>query len=151
MLKKLQDFLDDNKVKYQILTHSVAYTAQEIAALQHVPGRLMAKVVILKHNGRPLMTVLPATRRINLSRLQEVLGEKARLETEEEFGSLFPGCEVGAEPPFGNLFNVDVLVDASLSENEEIIFNAGTHRETVRMGYKDFDRLVHPKVAAFAD
>lgn len=150
MLRKLQEYLDANQVKYQVLTHSEAYTAQEIAALQHVPGRQMAKVVMVKKDGIPIMTVLPASHRINFARLQEVLGGRVELETEKEFRDLFPGCETGAEPPFGNLFNLEVWADTSLAEGEEIVFNAGTHRQTVRMRYEDFARLVKPRMATFA-
>ncbi len=150
MLKKLQEFLDAHQVKYQLLAHSEAYTAQEIAALQHVPGKQMAKVVMVKKEGKPVMTVLPASHRIHFGRLQEVLGGRVELEREEEFRDLFPGCETGAEPPFGNLFNLEVWVDVSLTEDEEIVFNAGNHRQTVRMRYEDFARLVKPRVAAFA-
>jgi Ala-tRNA(Pro) deacylase len=150
MLKKLEGLLDQNQIKYQSLTHSLAYTAQEIAALQHVPGKQMAKVVMVKKNGVPVMTVLPAPFRIDFSLLEKALGEKVEMETEREFADLFPGCEVGAEPPFGNLFNVEEMVDSTLADNEDIVFNAGNHRETVRMKYKDFERLVHPKVGAFA-
>jgi Ala-tRNA(Pro) deacylase len=110
----------------------------------------MAKVVMVKKNGVPVMTVLPAPFRIDFSLLEKALGEKVEMETEREFADLFPGCEVGAEPPFGNLFNVEEMVDSTLAENEDIVFNAGNHRETVRMKYKDFERLVHPKVGAFA-
>lgn len=150
MLRKLQEYLDANQVKYQVLTHSEAYTAQEIAALQHVPGRQMAKVVMVKKDGAPIMTLLPASHRINFARLQEVLGGRVELETEKEFRDLFPGCETGAEPPFGNLFNLEVWADTSLAEGEEIVFNAGTHRQTVRMRYEDFARLVKPRMATFA-
>ncbi len=151
ILKKLQEYLDDNKVKYQVLTHSIAYTAQEIAALQHVPGKQMAKVVMLKKDGKPFMAVLPATHRVSFSRLQEVLGEKVEMETEEEFRDLFPGCETGAEPPFGNLFNLETWVDTSLTKNKEIVFNAGNHRQTVRLAYEDYARLVKPRIATFAE
>ena len=151
ILGKLQEYLDRNSVRYQVLTHSEAYTAQEIAELQHVPGRQMAKVVMLKSGDRPFMAVLPAAERISFARLREVVGEQVAMETESEFSALFPGCETGAEPPFGNLFGLDVWADASLAKNDEIVFNAGTHRQTVRMQYADFERLVKPRVAAFAE
>ncbi len=150
MLKILEGYLNENKVKYQTQTHSVAYTAQEIAALEHVPGRQMAKVVMIKKDNKPIMAVLPASHRVDFPHLQEVLGGRVELETEKEFSNLFPGCEAGAEPPFGNLFDVEEWVDSSLAENEEIVFNAGTHRETVRMRYDDFAQLVKPRVASFA-
>ncbi len=149
-LTSLREYLESNKVKYLVLSHSEAFTAQEIAAVQHVPGKEMVKVVMVKKDGKPIMTVLPASHRIDFSGLQRALGGKVELETEQEFRDLFPGCETGAEPPFGNLFNMDVWVDTSLTEDEEIVFNAGNHRQTVRMRYEDFARLVKPRVSAFA-
>jgi Ala-tRNA(Pro) deacylase len=149
ILRKLVDFLDSHRIRYQVLTHSEAYTAQEVAALQHVPGKQMAKVVMVMSGGQPLMTVLPASRRLDLRRLRELVGGDVRLETESEFAHLFPGCETGAEPPFGNLFGVEVLVDQELADNDEIVMNAGTHYQTVRMSYADFARLVQPRVADF--
>lgn len=151
ILQQLQEYLDKHAIQYQTLTHSTAYTAQEIAALQHVPGKQMAKVVMVKKDdGTPLMLVLPASYQVDFSKLQEVLGTNAELEQEREFRELFPECETGAEPPFGNLFNLDTLVDAALAEDEEIVFNAGSHWQTVRLRYEDFARLVQPRVASFA-
>jgi Ala-tRNA(Pro) deacylase len=150
MLKTLETYLNQNKVKYQVLSHSVAYTAQEIAALEHVPGRKMAKVVMVKKDGRSVMAVLPSIYRVDLERLNKILGGTVELETEREFKGLFSGCETGAEPPFGNLFDVDVWVDTTLTENDDIVFNAGTHKDTVRMRYEDFARLVKPTVAEFS-
>lgn len=150
MLKELASFLDENKVGYETIPHSLAYTSQEIAALEHVPGHQMAKVVMIKKDGRPIMTVLPADYRVDLDRLETIMNGKVELEMEKEFKDFFPGCDPGAEPPFGNLFDLDVWVDTSLTENKEIVFNAGTHYETVRMRYDDFSRLVKPYVATFA-
>jgi Ala-tRNA(Pro) deacylase len=150
MLKKLQEFMDENKIKYQTLTHSTAYTAQEIAALQHIPGRQMAKVVMVKVGGKLIMTVLPATHHVDLARLEKLLGDRVELATEKQFRGFFPGCEAGGEPPFGNLFNIEVWVDLSLTKSNEIVFNAGNHRQTIRMRYEDYARLVTPKVATFA-
>jgi Ala-tRNA(Pro) deacylase len=150
MLIKLQEYLDANKIKYQMLTHSTAYTAQEIAALQHVPGRQMAKVVMVRTGGKLIMTVLPATHYVDLARMEKMLGGHVELATEEQFRGFFPGCEVGGEPPFGNLFEIEVWVDLSLTKNDEIVFNAGNHRQTIRMRYEDYSRLVTPRVASFA-
>jgi len=151
VVRKLQEYLDQHNIKYQVLTHSLAYTAQEVAATQHIPGKQVAKVVMVKKdNGAPVMLVLPASHNVDFSRLRQVLGERAELEQEREFRGLFPGCEVGAEPPFGNLFNLDTFVDASLAEDEEIVFNGGSHWQTIRMRYDDYVRLVHPRVAKFA-
>jgi Ala-tRNA(Pro) deacylase len=151
IIPKLKEFLDGHNIKYQVLTHSTAYTAQEVAQAQHIPGKMMAKVVMVKkENGTPMMLVLPASHKVDFARLREVLGTRAELEQEREFRALFPGCETGAEPPFGNLFNLDTIVDAALTEDEEIVFNAGSHWQTVRMRYADYARLVHPRVAKFA-
>ena len=149
---RLRQFLEENQVPYEVQTHPEAYTAQEIAAALHVKGKFLAKVVMVRDGERMLMTVLPATHRVNLDRLREVLGSpEARLATEEEFKDLFPDCEPGAEPPFGNLYHLEVLVDQSLTEDERIYFNAGTHHETVSIRYEDFHRLVKPQVAQFAE
>ncbi|MBI3608095.1 MAG: YbaK/EbsC family protein [Nitrospirae bacterium] len=151
VLKKLKDFLHKHNVKYQVMTHSPAYTSQELAASQHLPGKQMAKVVMLKSNNTPIMAVLPASYRIDLARFQEALGKPVQMELVHEFLPLFPECEAGAEPPFGNLFGVQVWADTALGENEEISFNAGNYRQTVRMRYDDFVRLVKPRVATFAE
>jgi Ala-tRNA(Pro) deacylase len=134
-----------------VLTHSTAYTAQEVAQLQHVPGKMVAKVVMVKkENGTPVMLVLPASHKVDFTHLGEVLGTRTELEQEREFRDLFAGCETGAEPPFGNLFNLETVVDSSLAQDEEIVFNAGSHWQTVRMRYGDYARLVRPRVAQFA-
>src|SRR5262249_45061768 len=145
----LKEFLDANGVRYEVRTHRRAYTAQEVAALEHVPGREMAKVVMVRDGGEYLMAVLPATYRVSLDRLGKVAGRTGlRLATEAEFAGLFPGCEPGAMPPFGNLYGIAVWVDESLTRDEEIVFNAGNHEQTVHMGYADFARLVRPRTAA---
>jgi len=152
ILRKLQEYLDEQRIKYQVLTHSTAYTAQEVAQAQHIPGKQMAKVVMVKkETGTPVMLVLPASHKVNFARLREVLGTRAELEQEREFRDLFPGCETGAEPPFGNLFDLATIVDTALTQDKEIVFNAGSHWQTVRMRYEDYARLVHPRVAKFAE
>jgi Ala-tRNA(Pro) deacylase len=151
VLRKLQEYLDEHNIKYQVLTHSLAYTAQEVAQVQHIPGKQMAKVVMVKTDkGQPVMLVLPASHKVDFDRLRDVLGTRVELEQEREFRDLFPGCETGAEPPFGNLFHLDTLVDTSLTEDEEIVFNAGSHWQTARMRYDDYARLVRPRIATFA-
>jgi Ala-tRNA(Pro) deacylase len=146
--KKLKEFLDSNKIKYVSITHSSAYTAMEIAALAHVPGKELAKTVMFKINGNMVMAVLPATHMIKMNLLKKTVGsDNVRLATEQEFKDKFIDCEVGAMPPFGNLYGIDVYVAESLREDEEIVFNAGTHTELIKMSYKDFERLVNPKVA----
>jgi Ala-tRNA(Pro) deacylase len=144
-------YLDQHAVWYQVHTHWTTYTAQEVASAEHIPDKQVAKVVMVKkEDGTPVMLVLPASHKVDFSKLHEVLGSHAELEQEREFHTLFPDCEAGAEPPFGNLFALDTLVDTALTEDEEIVFNAGTHQQTVRMRYKDFARLVRPRVTEFA-
>ena len=148
-LRALKDFLDSKKVKYVRITHSPAFTAQEIAASAHIAGKEVAKTVVVKMDGKMALAVLPATHKLDMEMMKKATGaEDVRLASEKEFASLFPGCEVGAMPPFGNLFDMDVYVASSLAEDEEIAFNAGTHTELLRLRYRDFEKLVHPKVTA---
>jgi Ala-tRNA(Pro) deacylase len=151
ILTKLREFLEANKVSYSVHSHPTAYTAQEIAALQHVKGRTLAKVVMVKAGADFLMLVLPADHRVDFPKLKAGLGAKeARLAQETEFRDLFPGSEVGAMPPFGNLYGLSVYVDRALEKEEEIIFSAGTHTLTVKMAFRDFAALVKPAMADFA-
>jgi len=147
---KLREFLDANGVAYEVRSHLQAFTAQEVAAAQHVPGREMAKVVIVRAGREFLMAVLPAPQRVDLGQLGAAAGKPdLHLATEAEFAGLFPACEAGAMPPFGNLYGLPVWVDQALTRDKDISFNAGTHDQTVRMAYADFARLVQPRVASF--
>lgn len=149
--KMLKEYLNKNKIKYEAKKHAEVYTAQEIAHAQHVPGKFLAKSVVVKVDDKMVIFVMPSNLLIDMPRLKKLTGAKVlRLATEEEFGNLFPGCEIGAMPPFGNLYNVPVCVDKSLTADEFIVFNAGTHKDTVKIKYKDFEKLVKPKVAEFA-
>ena len=146
--QRLKEFLDSNKVKYVAISHSQAFTAQEIAASAHIPGRQLAKTVMVTLDGEMAMAVLPATDQVDLRLLKKATGvKKAKLAGEKEFKDLFPDCEIGAMPPFGNLYDLEVYVAANLAEGVEIAFNAGSHTELIRMAYADFERLVEPKVA----
>jgi Ala-tRNA(Pro) deacylase len=146
--RQLSEFLDSNEVKYVTIRHSPAYTAQEVAASAHVPGKAMAKTVIVDLDGKMAMAVLPASSRLDLDQLKTAAdARRVAIPDEQKFQGLFPDCEVGAMPPFGNLYGLDVFVADSLAEDEEIAFNAGSHTEVVRLAYEDFERLVHPKVA----
>jgi Ala-tRNA(Pro) deacylase len=150
-IKKLKEFLDQNNVKYVSITHSPVYTAQEIAASAHVKGKELAKTVMVKLDGRMAMAVLPASYRVDFGQLKEASGAgKAELATEEEFKDLFPECDVGAMPPFGNLYGIEVYAAESLAKDEKIAFNAGSHTEIVQLAYSDFERLVKPKVLRFS-
>ncbi|MBI4499966.1 MAG: YbaK/EbsC family protein [Gemmatimonadetes bacterium] len=146
--QQLKRFLDDNQVKYVTLSHSKAYTAQELATLAHVPGEEWAKTVVVKLDGKLAMAVIPAGQRVVLDLVKKVAGAKdVALATEHDFAASFPDCELGAMPPFGNLYGLDVYVADALADDEEIAFNAGSFSETVRMPYRDFERLVQPKAA----
>jgi Ala-tRNA(Pro) deacylase len=146
-LTKLREFLDSRNIKYLVISHSVAYTAQGIAALVHLSGKKLAKTVIVKIDGVLAMAVVPASLHVDLDLLRTAAGAGAvEVATEQEFKDTFPDCETGAMPPFGNLYHVPVYADASLAENEEITFNAGTHRELMRMGWRDLTRLVNPQI-----
>ena len=151
VLKALCDYLDREHIHYTVISHSPAFTAQEIAAASHIAGREMAKTVILRLDGELAMAVLPASRHIDV----EVLGElscavRIEMAHESDFRGCFPGCETGAMPPFGNLFGLPVYVDRELTADEFIAFNAGTHTELLQMHYDDFERLVQPRIFDFA-
>ena len=149
--QELKNFLDSKRIQYSTISHAQSYTAQEIAATAHIPGKILAKTVMVKLDGRMAMAVLPATYVIDFNRLKEATGaKKAQLAYEEDFREMFPDYETGAMPPFGNLFGMDVYVAESLAEDKEIAFNAGTHTDLVKMSYADFERLAHPKVVNFS-
>ncbi len=144
---KLREFLDANGVKYVTIRHSLAYTAQEVAASAHVRGKDMAKTVIVKVDGQLAMAVVPASQKVDLVRLRDVAGAKTvEVASEQEFCDAFPECEVGAMPPFGHLYGMNVFVDQRLAADEEIAFNAGSHTELIRLSYPDFERLAKPKL-----
>jgi Ala-tRNA(Pro) deacylase len=150
-VKQLKEFLDSNGVKYVTINHSPAFTAQEIAASAHVCGNELAKTVMVTLDGKMAMAVLPASRKVSIDLLRDTTGtENVQLASERAFCDMFPGCEIGAMPPFGNLYGIDVYVSPLLAEDEEIAFNAGSHTELIRLAYKDFERLVKPKIVALA-
>jgi len=150
-VKKLKEHLDSHRVKYVTIKHSSAYTAQEIAASAHIPGKELAKTVMVKMDGEMAMAVLPASHKVCFDLLKEAAGANAvELASEEEFEGRFADCEIGAMPPFGNLYGMEVFVADSLADDEEIAFNAGSHRELIKLAYKDFERLVAPKVVTFS-
>ena len=150
-VQRLKEFLDENRVKYVTVSHSLAYTAQEVAASAHVKGRELAKTVMVKVDGKMAMAVLPASYQVDLVLLMDAIeADRVELADEEEFKGLFPRCDVGAMPPFGNLYGMDVYVSEELAEDEEIAFNAGSHTELVKLRYADFARLVKPQLMEFA-
>jgi Ala-tRNA(Pro) deacylase len=144
---RLKEFLDQERVRYLTIAHSPAFTAQEVAQAAHVPGKEMAKTVVVRLDGDLAMVVLPASSQLNLDLLKEATGAKRLdLASERHFRDAFPGCELGAMPPFGNLFGMPVYVSEDLTRDEEIAFNAGTHTEVIKMRYDDFEKLVKPRV-----
>jgi Ala-tRNA(Pro) deacylase len=149
-VKKLKEYLDNQGIEYVTINHSLAYTAQRIAAAAHISGKDLAKTVMLKADGKMMMTVLPASCKINLDLLKDgIKAGKLELATEKEFKDLFPDCEVGAMPPFGNLYSMETYVAEKLAEDEEIAFNAGSHRELIKLSFNDFKDLVKPKIIKF--
>ena len=145
--RKLKQFLDDNGVDYTTISHTVSYTAQGVAHAAHVSGKEVAKTVICKSDGDLIMAVLPANLKVDPEALREAIGaRKVELASEQDFADAFPGCELGAMPPFGNLWDVPVYVAEELTRDEQIAFNAGTHIELVQMTYADFERLASPTV-----
>jgi Ala-tRNA(Pro) deacylase len=151
--EKIESYLKDNNVAYGVRRHAPAFTAQQVAESEHVSGRLVVKVVIVKANGDDLrMVALPAPLNVNLSKAAALMGvPEVRLAHEDEFAARFPGCEVGAMPPLGNLYGMPVYVDRSLTEDETIIFQAGTHEHAIQMKYADFERLVQPLAGDLAN
>src|ERR1017187_3270181 len=149
-VKKLKEFLDKEKIKYVSIIHSPAYTAQEVAASAHITAKEFAKTGSVHLGGETAMAVLPANRKIVLQDLREVTGsDQVKFVPEDEFKKQFPDCETGAMPPFGNLYGMEVYAAASLTENDQIAFNAGSHTEVIKLAYEDFERLVRPKVVSF--
>jgi len=149
--KKLKRFLDENHIRYVSIRHSPAYTAQETAASAHIPGKELAKTVMLFIDGQMAMAVLPSTRMLDLELLRTMAGaESVTLATENQFKDRFPDCEAGAMPPFGNLYDMRVFSDRSLTLDEQIAFNAGSHAELIQLSYEDFEHLVQPEVGEFA-
>lgn len=148
--ERLRAFLDEAKVPYTVMKHPTVYTAQEIAAAQHVPGRQLAKSVLVNTDRGPVLAVLPAIFRIDLKRLKSATGARTlTIAKEPDVKAAFPDVEVGAMSPFGTLYQVSVVAEHSLESEESLVFNAGSHTETVKMRTRDFLALVKPKVAAF--
>jgi Ala-tRNA(Pro) deacylase len=147
---RLLEFLNSRHVPYELLVHAKRFTAQELAEIEGVPGSQHAKVVMVKSDGMHRMAVLPSDRMVDLHKLEEVTGRDWMIEDEDEFSQLFPDCETGAMPPFGELYDLSMYVDRSLAENDNIVFEAGTHTDAIRMKYRDFESVAQPEVADFA-
>ena len=148
---RLEAYLREKEVPFEIRHHPRAVTAQEVAASEHVPGKMLAKTVMVLADGKMIMLALPATYQVDIEKASTALrAGEVRLAQEGEFEDTFPDCEVGAMPPFGNLYEVPVYVEEALAEDETIVFRAGTHTDTMSVRYADFERLVEPTVAEFA-
>jgi len=151
MLEKITAYLDENRISYTRHSHPTAYTAREVAALEHIPAHRVAKTVVFTSENGYAMAVLPGDSMLDLEALRALLGvARLRLATESELNDLFPDCELGAMAPFGNLYGMPVYVDAGLSSEEMIAFNAGTHRDVIYMRFSDFERLVQPRIVALS-
>lgn len=145
--QSIKEFLQNHDVKYSTVKHTPAYTAPEIAANSHISGKILAKVVVVKLDGKFALIVEPSNQLINLELLKEQIGaKKIELASEFEFKDKFPDCELGAMPPFGELYDMDVYIADSLTKDQQIAFNGGTHSELIKMTYRDFEKLVHPKI-----
>jgi Ala-tRNA(Pro) deacylase len=148
--KRLIDCLNENKVQYEVIHHTEAVTAQRIAEAEHVKGRHQAKVVMIKSSDEHLMMVLPADHRIDLEKVEKITGKPVSLEKEHDFKSLFPESVIGAMPPFGNLYGLTTYVDKDLAEQDYIVFEAGTHTDGIKMSFRDYEKIVQPKVEHIA-
>jgi len=147
---RLKSFLDEGQIPYSVVTHTTAYSTQGTASTLQISGKELAKSVVLWTGEEMILAVLPAPNHVRLDQLGAEVGKSLRLATEQEFSSLFPDCELGAMPPFGSLYNLPAYVDESLAADEAIVFNAGTHRDAIRMQYHDFVRVAKPRVCSFA-
>lgn len=149
--ERLVTYLQEQNVSFQLHDHRTAYTSDQMAEAEHIPGKQVAKSVMAFADGKMVMLVLPSTYLVNYAKAATAIGaHEFRLAAEEEFTSTFPDCEIGAMPAFGNLYSLPVYVDTSLTEDETIVFPVGTHTESMRVRYADFERLVQPKVVELA-
>lgn len=148
---QVAEFLDKSAVRYEVTEHPPAFTAQQMAAAEHEPGKYVAKPVIVKADGEYLMCVLSACYKIDLGALKSQLGAKSvELAEEKEIGKICKDCEIGAEPPFGNLYDLPTVMDKAMEKDEHIMFQAGTHEKAIRMSMDDYRKLVKPRVLQFS-
>ena len=151
ILGKLQELLEKHQVSYTHHVHATAYTAKEVASMEHLPNHRFAKVVVFTGEEGIGMAVLPADYVVDMQELRVALGlKRARLATEKELAEQFPDCELGAMPPVGNLYNMPTFVESSLTEEERIAFNAGTHRDVIYIRFEDYKRLASPTIIHFS-
>lgn len=146
----LQSFLDEMGVQYHLSQHARTYTAQDLAAIEHVPGRNVIKAVVVKADGQFVMCALPATHRVDLNELrQQLQAQDVRLADENKLSELFPDCELGAEPPIGRIFGMTTLMDESLISDDRVTFPAGSHCDAVTMSLAEYRRVAQPELAYF--
>ena len=145
--KRLIECLTKNNVRYEILHHVEAFSAQRIAEAEHVKAEHHAKVVMVRSGEQHFMVVVPANRRVDLEKVEQITGHAVSLDTEPEFKSFFPDCQVGTMPPFGNLYDLPTFVDSSLTHEDYIVFEAGTHTEAIKLSYADYEQIVNPQIA----
>lgn len=149
--RKLESFLKTSKVSYEKIDHPETFTSQATAQIEHISGKQMAKVLIVKADEKDVMVMLPASCKLDLNKFREAVGaKKVRLESEQEFAPLFPDCEKGAMPPFGELYHLPLFADKSIAENDQIVFNGGSHHESIRMRYQDYEKTAHPRLVELA-
>jgi Ala-tRNA(Pro) deacylase len=152
MNEKFKAFMQENSLPYEVITHPQAFTAQQVAHAIHESGKVLAKTVILEVDDKNVMCVVPAHHKVKISWVKDLLSAKhIRLTEESKMETLFPDCEIGAMPPIGPLYGMQVIISTELSTQPEIIFNAGTHRHCVKMHYADFEKAVNPMVAEISD
>ena len=148
---QITEYLDKSAIQYEVSEHEPTFTAQEMAAIEHEPGKYVAKPVIVKADGKNIMCVLAACYKIDLGALKKQIGaQSVDLTDEKEIGSIFEDCELGAEPPFGNLYDMPVIMDKALEKDDHITFQAGTHEKAIRISMEDYRKLVNPKVLEFS-
>ncbi len=148
---RVTDFLDESGVSYEVTEHRPAFTAQQIAAEEHEPGKYVAKPVIIRADGQLMMCVLPAPNKADMGALKSQLGvQDVELVEEKEIADMFPDCELGAEPPFGNLYDMPTILDKTMQDDDHILFQAGTHEQGIRLSMKDYIYLVKPHVLDFS-
>jgi Ala-tRNA(Pro) deacylase len=147
---RVTDFLDESNVKYEVTEHRPSFSAQRMAAEEHEPGRFVAKPVIVKAGGKFIMCVVSASHKVDLAALKTQLGSKsAELAKEDEMAAIFEDCELGAEPPFGNLYDLTTIIDKKLTADDHIVFQAGSHEKAIRLAMSDYMKLVEPRVLEF--
>jgi Ala-tRNA(Pro) deacylase len=146
-LERIEQYLKQQGVRYEVLRHARAFTAQRVAQAEHIPGKMQVKVVVLRGGGQFYMAVLPAIAHVDVAAFNRVVGRECQLATEAEFKDIFPDCEIGAMPPFGSFYMLPVYADDLLEEDDEIVLQAGTHSDSVKIAWDDYLRIERPRLA----